>query len=96
MDEPEEVTTKKKNRKNSELENPVIYIGPSIPQKITSGRILKKIPKEVEGLIAELPVMQELFITATELCAARKELINKRGLRYSCYCEVERYLKKGE
>lgn len=83
----------KKNLKKSEvnkIENKtVIYMGPSIPGKITStGKIYKNIPKYIADFISKNPVIGKLFINVEDLPSFKKNIQIKGTIENSLYSQA--------
>lgn len=80
--------------KKNKVEVTKIYLGPSIPNVITNGTIIKgKIAEEFIELQERLPAIKGLFIDIRKAHQVVCDIELKRGVFYEYYKKVLEYIK---
>lgn len=78
-------TVKKKSTVQIDNE-PLAYLGPTIPGIATEGEVYTNgIPTALRNAAAEKPLLNKLIVKLTDMPAAQKEILKKNGSFYEAY-----------
>lgn len=82
----------------AESKEKLIYLGPSIKDKIMGNTIFSNgISKELKEISKEIPAIKSLIVPINKLSKVRKELQEKDSVISICYQKVTDFLiRKGE
>lgn len=81
------MSKKKTSPVSEKKQGNVMYIGPTIVGIVRHSTVFKDgvLPEKVKGCVAELPMMEKLFVSIEEVPTALKELKKKQSVLATIY-----------
>lgn len=86
---------KKQVKEEVKKEEPVIYIGPTIPNRIKQYTVYKGVPASVEELKKEIPELKHLFVNVSKLNESKAKLSDETSYLSVIYNTVASHTQGG-
>lgn len=96
LDIPANENTEKQEKKKENITENVIYLGPDIPNVISSSTVFEGgvLPDVVNEKIEELPILSNLFVSVSGMVEKVKELRKAGSSANTIYARVKAEIKK--
>ena len=96
LDIPANENTEKQEKKKENTTENVIYLGPDIPNIISSSTVVEGgvLPDVVNEKIEELPILSNLFVPVSGMVEKVKELNKDGSSANTIYARVKAEIKK--
>ena len=87
-----------RRKKEPKIQEPIFYIGPSIPDYGLSRNMCFKVgvPKHLLPLAEECPAIGHLFVPVSKLAAATKKLRDSSSVESARFNEARKFFSKGD
>lgn len=91
----EEVKEMKTAAEETNEQEPLMYVGPTIPGFAIQNVVYTEIPKAAAEACKDVPEMRNLFIPILKYPAAEQMLRTRKGYIYSAYRKALNYKEEG-
>lgn len=91
----EEVKEMETAAEETNEQEPLMYVGPTIPGIAIQNVVYTEIPKAAAAVCKEVPEIRNLFIQITKYPAAEQMLRTRKGYIYSAYEKALNYKEEG-